>query len=77
MTSRLERVGWAVVFALLVSLSVPWFLWGTDDVAAGLPLWLWWHVAWLVLATVTFAVFADRAWGLWITDGDARTGVSK
>jgi len=62
--SRLEAVGWAMVGLVLVGLAIPWFLWGTADVAYGLPTWVWWHVAWLVLASVTFYAFASRAWGV-------------
>lgn len=66
-----RSLGWAVVFALLVAFAIPWFLWGSDRLIAGLPAWLWWHVGWLGLAAVVFTVFADRAWGLWVTDGTA------
>jgi len=66
MVSRTESVAWAGAFALLAALAIPWFLWGNETVAAGLPLWVWWHVGWLALTAVAFAVFADRAWGVWV-----------
>lgn len=72
MVSRLERYAWGTAFAVLVVFSVPWFLWGDDSVAYGLPVWLWWHVAWMALAAVVFWAFTKRAWGLGIeevTDG--------
>lgn len=53
---------WIPVFALLVAFAVPWFMWGTDTVVAGLPIWLWWHIGWMVLAAVCFRLFAAGAW---------------
>ncbi len=64
MVSTVERYAWPVVFAALIVLAVPWFLWGVDEVVAGLPVWLWWHVGWMALASVLFWLFAQRAWGL-------------
>ncbi|WP_254837986.1 DUF3311 domain-containing protein [Natronomonas marina] len=64
MVSRAERYGWALVAAVLVALAVPWFLWGDGRTALGLPLWLWWHVGWMVLASALFWLFTERAWGL-------------
>jgi hypothetical protein len=64
MVSSVERYAWPVVFAVLIVLAVPWFLWGVDAVVAGLPVWLWWHVGWMALASVLFWLFARRAWGL-------------
>ncbi len=61
-----QTLGWAAVFATVVVLSVPWFLWGNAAVAFGLPVWLWWHIGWMVLTAVVFAVFASRAWGVGI-----------
>lgn len=69
MVSRAERYGWIVVFAALVAFSVPWFLWRSDAVAAGLPVWIWWHVAWMALAALVFRVFTRRAWGLGVREG--------
>ena len=60
---------WAVTFAVLLGLAIPWFLWGSAQVVWGLPIWLWWHIAWLGLAAVLFHQFATSAWGLWVTDG--------
>lgn len=65
---------WGAVFAVLVLLAVPWFLWRDATVVAGLPVWIWWHVAWMFVAAATFAAFADRAWGMGI--GDAGNGGS-
>lgn len=76
MTSSTERVGWAVVFLALAALGVPWFLWGSDAVAAGLPVWLWWHVGWMALAALVFRLFVRTSWGVWIEgDADAAWGV--
>jgi hypothetical protein len=58
--------GWAVVFLGLAALAVPWFLWGSGQVVAGLPIWLWWHVGWLGLTSLLFAVFVRTDWGLWV-----------
>ncbi|MFC3477232.1 DUF3311 domain-containing protein [Halobacterium litoreum] len=65
MPSR-EAVGWGVVFAALVAFSIPWFLWRNDTLVAGLPLWLWWHVGWMVAASLAFAAFARRDWGTFV-----------
>ena len=53
---------WIVVFATLVTFSVPWFLWGSSTVVAGLPVWLWWHVGWMAFASVVFYGFSRSAW---------------
>lgn len=63
-----ETYGWVVVAAVLVALAVPWFLWRSNVVLAGLPVWLWWHVGWMVLAAFAFRTFARRAWGLGIEE---------
>jgi len=65
MPSR-EAVAWGVVFAVLVALSIPWFLWGNDAMVAGLPVWLWWHVGWMVVTAGAFAAFARRDWGTFV-----------
>lgn len=70
MVSRLERRGWIVAFLVLMAFAVPWFWWGNDELLFGLPVWLVYHIAWLGLAALTFAVFARRAWGLGIAGGE-------
>ncbi|MFC7098236.1 DUF3311 domain-containing protein [Halobaculum marinum] len=57
MTRTRSDLLWVLVFAVLVAFAIPWFLWGDATVVAGLPLWLWWHVGWMVLATVAFYAF--------------------
>ena len=71
MSQRRERLVWIVVFTVLVAFSVPWFWWGSGTVAAGLPLWLWWHVAWMGVAAVAFWLFTRQAWDrqMGVTDG--------
>jgi hypothetical protein len=69
-----RTVVWSMVAGVLLALAVPWFLWGSARVVAGLPVWLWWHVAWMGVTSLTFAVFARRAWGVGVeprrgTDG--------
>jgi hypothetical protein len=66
MVRRTEAYGWALAIGILAVFAVPWFLWGSSRVAVGLPLWLWWHVGWMGLASVTFYAFARRAWGIGI-----------
>ena len=66
MVSRAEAYGWWITFLVLIVLAVPWFLWGVDSVVAGLPVWLWWHVGWMALASLCFWLFTRRAWGLGI-----------
>jgi hypothetical protein len=53
---------WILALATLVALAVPWFLWRDATVLAGLPVWLWWHVGWMGLASVVFYLFTRRAW---------------
>ncbi|MFC7076417.1 DUF3311 domain-containing protein [Haloarcula halophila] len=65
---HVRTAGWAVVAFALMALAVPWFLWDSSLVAAGLPVWLWWHIGWMGLASVVFAVFARTAWGLGIEE---------
>lgn len=65
MASR-TAVAWGIVFVVLVALAIPWFRWRDATMVAGLPLWLWWHVAWMLLAACAFALFARRDWGLFV-----------
>ncbi len=71
---NVELAGWIVVAVVLCGLSIPWFLWGSTTVVAGFPLWLWWHIGWMVLTAVVFWTFANRAWGIGI-EPDATEGV--
>ena len=69
-----ETLLWIGVAFVLAALAVPWFMWGSSRVVAGLPVWVWWHVGWLALTAVVFAVFARQAWGVGVeprggTDG--------
>lgn len=68
MFSTVERYGWAVLMAVLLAFAIPWFLWGNSQVIYGLPVWLWWHIGWMIAASVVFWVFTKRAWGLGIVD---------
>ncbi len=69
MVSRVETYGWVVALGLVVALAVPWFLWGESQLVGGLPVWLWWHIGWMLLASAVFWVFTRRAWGIGITGG--------
>ncbi len=62
MPSR-SALGWGVVFVVLVVLAIPWFLWNDASIVAGLPVWVWWHVGWMVVTAAAFAAFARRGWG--------------
>jgi hypothetical protein len=66
---RLQLAGWITVALGLCAFTIPWFLWNDATVVAGVPLWLWWHIGWMVLASVVFWLFAERAWGLGIESG--------
>ncbi|MES3517401.1 MAG: DUF3311 domain-containing protein [Natronomonas sp.] len=78
MTSTATKYVWSVVALVLIAFAIPWFLWGTSTVVAGLPVWLWWHIGWMILAAGCFWVFTRRAWGLGVHtvssrgDGDDR-----
>lgn len=69
MVSAAKSYGWVIALGLLIVFAVPWFLWGDSRIALGLPLWLWWHILWLMLATVVFWAFGNRAWGIGVTRG--------
>lgn len=64
MSKRIEQFLWVLAVAVVVAFTVPWFLWRSAAVAYGLPVWLWWHVGWMVIAAVVFWGFANRAWGV-------------
>jgi hypothetical protein len=66
--SRAERAGWAVAMVLIVAFAIPWFLWGNDRLLLGLPIWLWWHIGWLLLAATLFNLFTHRAWGIGVAE---------
>lgn len=68
MVDKWERSAWAAVAVVLVGLAIPWFLWRSATVVAGLPLWLWWHIGWIALTALVFRTFARRAWGLGIEE---------
>ncbi|WP_336024251.1 DUF3311 domain-containing protein [Halobellus salinisoli] len=53
---------WIGVFAVLVAFAIPWFLWGDAATVLGLPVWLWWHIGWMVIASLAFALFSRGAW---------------
>ena len=72
----LRTLAWVSVFALLPALAIPWFLWGSSRMFAGLPVWLWWHIGWMVLAAVVFRAFTRRAWGLGITTDSSSDGTA-
>ena len=73
---RLELVGWAAIAIVLCALAIPWFLWGSSTVFASLPLWLWWHIGWMGLASVVFWLFTQRAWGIGIETEPTTEGSS-
>jgi hypothetical protein len=70
--STVRIVGWTIVALVLLALAVPWFLWGSTSTAFGLPVWLWWHIGWMALASVVFAVFARTDWGLGVEEVSQR-----
>ncbi|ERH00650.1 MAG: protein of unknown function (DUF3311) [Halonotius sp. J07HN6] len=59
-----RAVGWGLVTVVMVALAVPWFLWGSSAVVAGLPIWVWWHVGWLALISTVFYAFTRTDWGI-------------
>ena len=72
---RLELAGWIGVALALCALAIPWFLWGTAATVVGLPVWLWWHVGWMLFASLVFRYFAQHAWGIGIeSDPDPQSG---
>ena len=76
MPSR-PAVVWGIVFALLVALAIPWFMWRDAATVAGLPVWLWWHVGWLCLTTGAFALFAHHGWGTFVEAGRETSGAAE
>jgi hypothetical protein len=74
MSESKAKLLWSVVAVVLLALAVPWFLWRSDAVAFGLPVWIWWHIAWLCLASVAFAAFARYGWGAFVEREVVRRG---
>lgn len=70
MTRPIVDYLWIAAFGLFATFAVPWFLWGNATVWAGLPLWLWWHVGWMLAASAAFYAFTLGAWDR-LMDGDA------
>ena len=66
-----RSLAWVATFAVLMTFAIPWFLWGSTRVVAGLPIWLWWHIGWMMVAAIVFWVFSKRAWGLGVTTSSA------
>jgi len=64
---------WVVALAVVVAFAVPWFLWRNATVVAGLPVWLWWHIGWMLLASAVFYLFTRSAWDRMMT-GPAADG---
>ncbi|CCQ32345.1 hypothetical protein HLRTI_001032 [Halorhabdus tiamatea SARL4B] len=69
MAERTGTLWWSLVALTLSALAIPWFLWGSDTVVAGLPVWLWWHVGWMLLTSFVFYVFTSHAWGIGVERG--------
>jgi hypothetical protein len=67
---RIETLAWAIGALVLAALAVPWFLWRDSTVVAGLPLWIWWHVGWMVLASLCFYAFTRYGWGVGVESAD-------
>lgn len=62
MVQTVRAVGWGVTFLVLIVFAIPWFLWGSATVVAGLPIWLWWHIGWMGLSALVFYAFTRSAW---------------
>ncbi len=64
----------ALLLALLL-LTVPWpFIGQTTRFGLGLPLWLWWSLAWTVALAATTAWGILRYWRPAPDDDDDRSG---
>ncbi len=66
MAPDFESLLWGGIFAVVLVLAIPWFLWGVSLRIAGLPVWLWWHIGWLCLAAIVFWIFTRHGWGVGI-----------
>lgn len=77
MTEVARAFGWGTAFLVLIVFAVPWFLWGSASVVAGLPVWLWWHVGWMVVASAVFYAFTRHAWDdlMGVEPGEKRAAV--
>ncbi len=73
MVSTAEKYGWMTAMLVILTFAIPWFLWNDTRLLAGLPVWLWWHIAWMALAAIVFYSFTKRAWGIGITDPTTRS----
>lgn len=63
-----EKYLWIAIAVVLIAFAIPWFLWGNNQILLGLPIWVWWHIGWMLLATILFWVFTKRAWGIGIEE---------
>ena len=62
MTKLKKKVVWVVVFFITTVMGVPWFLWGSSLLFIGIPLWVWYHVGWLLFAVFLFWLFVKTYW---------------
>lgn len=62
------KIFWVLSFSILIALAIPWFLWGDSTTIGGLPVWIWWHIGWMILAAIVFGCFTARGWDLFIKD---------
>jgi hypothetical protein len=66
---------WIPVFGLLVVFAIPWFLWRDATTVVGLPVWLWWHIGWMLVASAAFALFTrSGAWDRWMSVDPVEVG---
>lgn len=74
---NIALLGWAAGAFVLAALTVPWFLWRDSSVVAGLPMWLWWHVGWMCLASISFYAFTRYGWGIGVETTDEPDGTTE
>jgi len=58
----IQRVRWVVIGVILVGASIPWWLWQDPLRWGPLPVYVWYHIGWMVVVTVVFIHFARRWW---------------
>lgn len=69
MTRTRAKVLWVAIFLVTMVMGVPWFLWRSSRLFMGIPVWVWYHIGWLLFLVFLFWLFVRTYWtrakGIW------------
>ncbi|RLE14708.1 hypothetical protein DRJ04_01850 [Candidatus Aerophobetes bacterium] len=57
------KILWIVVFFITMVMGIPWFFWGSSSCFIGIPVWVWYHIGWLLFLIFLFWLFVKTYWG--------------